>query len=203
MPLLSYALTTVADFKLYHGITVSSYDALLEALINRCTVFIENYLGGRRIKNSGSNITELYNGSLGIFKRSIFLKSFPVTSIVSVELDTGVNFSIPEYDLLDATTDYICWKEAGELQILRYLPKQINAVRVVYQGGYTTIPEDLILACNMLVGKTFDKRRSQGVDREEISDAVLQWGNNEVSAPFSLTPEIKAILDGYKSFVFS
>lgn len=69
------ALTTTANFKDYTGITVSTYDALIEALIVRATSAIEAYCD-RTLRST--TYRQRYDGT---GTTSLLLREYPVTAI--------------------------------------------------------------------------------------------------------------------------
>lgn len=208
MALVDYAFITVSDVKTYRGITGSSYDTLLEMLINAATDRIEQYLGGRRIKTSGSDIVEYHDGDyLRVGKSSIFVKNLPIRSVTSVSYSLQDDYSNPTWQNYFASNEYIVDKEIGQIKILSVIPYNVKQLRVTYKGGYDAseaplIPQDLKLAAIMTVARLYDTRKSQGINNESVGGGSIQWGTGDVSAPFGFTNDVKSILDGYKSFVF-
>lgn len=190
---LAYSLTTVSKVKTYLGISVSTWDSVLEELVNDCTVWLENEMGGRRIFNDASDATEYHDGgdSTGYGKRSLFLKRFPIASVTSISYRSGtpgtpvwVAYTADDYERID---------NEGTLHFLFTLPVGRQNIKVVYKAGYTTIPHDLNLACQKLVAKEFDKRKSQGIKSEGIGGANVTW-NEEID------PSIQRVINKYRLF---
>lgn len=196
MALNSYALTTVANVKTFLGISVSTYDTLIEDLIDGCTDWIEKYCGGRRFFNDGSTAVTTYfdGGEVDRLKMRLFLPNFPILAITSVSYRSGT-YDSPTWNAYSASSDYIRKDTTGELYFPGGLPSGVQNIRVVYRGGYTTLPDDLIVACTRIVAKVFGKRKAQGVLNESIGGGSLAW--NE-----SMDPEVKSILDSYRSHYF-
>lgn len=196
MPLLSYALTSVANVKAYLDITTSTKDTLIELLINGCTDWIEAECGNRRFKDSTTDITEYYDGDYDSTGRDkIFLKQFPINSITSVSYKSGGNISPTWVDY--SLNDYERNDEQGVLyfanetrQYLLALPRGRQIVKVVYKAGYITIPSDLELCCIKLVAKELNKRKSQGLTQEGVGGATFQWNED-------IAPDIKKIIANY------
>jgi hypothetical protein len=74
----TYALTTLAQLKAHLGITVSTYDTLLEQYIDHATAKIERWIG-RQIKLR--NYSEWYGGN---DVRSVRVKQYPINNVVGV-----------------------------------------------------------------------------------------------------------------------
>lgn len=198
MALNSNALTTVANEKSYLGLTVSTHDTLLELLINACSEWIENECGNRTLQDSGEDITELHDGDFdGTNRNKIFPKQWPLNSITSIEYKTGslssptwVEFTTDEYTTDDvAGIIYFTGFTSGLSSIH---PNRQN-IRLIYQGGFTTTPSDLELACLKMTAKEFDKRKSQGVTKEGVGGGAVDW-NEE------LDPSVSKIINKYRRF---
>lgn len=193
MALNAWALTTVAEVKTYLTIAVSTYDTLLEDLIDSCSDWIEAMAGGRRFKDIGTDVTQYYDGGERNRERKrIFLKNFPINAFTSVAYSSG------PYDALvwtsfSAASDFIRADLRGELYFPGGLPAGVQNIRVVYKGGYTTIPDDLNLACKKLVAKEFNKRKAQGFTNESVGGGSIGW-NEKVD------PSVRDILNRYRDF---
>ena len=74
----TYALTTLAGLKAHLGITVSTYDTILEQYIDHATAKIERWIG-RQIKVR--NYFEWYGGN---DVRSVRVKQYPINNVVGV-----------------------------------------------------------------------------------------------------------------------
>ena len=74
----TYALTTLAGLKAHLGITVSTYDTILEQYIDHATAKIERWIG-RQIKVR--NYSEWYGGN---DVRSVRVKQYPINNVVGV-----------------------------------------------------------------------------------------------------------------------
>jgi hypothetical protein len=89
MSLSTAVLATLAQVKCYLGITDESSDAVLEALIERATGFLERYCN-RKLKTR-SYTREVYYGNGG---RHLFLDQYPATTISRVSIGRTNGFSI-------------------------------------------------------------------------------------------------------------
>lgn len=198
MALAPYALCTVAEFKTFRDPNLpSSYDALIEMLINYATDRIEKYLGGRRIYNpSNDTIEELYDGdTCRDGKRSIFLKNYPVNQIVKIEYSLENNYGNPTYQEYSNVSDYTYNKRTGEVRFFAGLPYNIQTLKVSYKAGFAEVPSDIKVACIQMVATVFDKRKSQGISIEEIGSDSIEW-------ELSMSHDLKQVLDSYKSCIF-
>lgn len=151
------AITTTAEYKADRGVGVSGDDTAIGNAITAAQERLER-LAGRSFESAAR--TEYYDG-LG--SESIQLRAYPVTSITSVQLlnadrtaaetlDSGsyvVNTTTGELRLSPAyagrfipTEDYdtpgiITWGTGPQF------PDQFQNVKVVYTGGYSSVPTSL------------------------------------------------------------
>lgn len=172
------ALTNVADFKTYRGISGTSYDALLESLLNACTIFMEKYVGRQLLYVADANITEFHDGGLyGDDKQSIFLKNWPVVSVTSVSYSLDDDLSNPTWEAYSSSTDYKTILARGEVFFPgSYLPSGQGNIKVIYKAGYAIadIP-DLVMVQKQLIARAFDKRKGQGRANESVGGGSIQW----------------------------
>lgn len=193
MALETYALTTVALVKTYLGISVSTYDTLIEDLIDACTDWFEHECGGRRFFSAGADVTEYYDGGDGRSKTRIFAKKYPIISVTSISYNSSGNYSSPTWTAFSASTEYIRKDASGEIYFPGGLPQGMQNLRLIYQGGFAVIPNDLDLACRKMVAKEFNKRKSQGATNESIGGGSITWNED-------LDPSITRLVNYYKTY---
>lgn len=161
------ALTTLQELKTYLGITSTSEDDRLNAFIAQATAVINNFCV-RRLEDA--NYTEYYEGNN---RREFALKQYPVNSITSIHLDSDGYYghgdnAFSSDDLLVLGTDYtynsvtgIVYKLSGSWPAVRVAYDQatqvgqfehgLGNIKVIYNAGYTTIPDDLKYAANNFI----------------------------------------------------
>lgn len=200
MALKSYALTTVARFKTYAGITSSSDDTLLEIFINQATESIENYCDRRFKQTTYTNVEIDGTGS-----EQLFLDQYPV--------DSGSTFTLQERDSAENdndwssidSEDYFVDYDAGI--IFRVARSKWGTgkkrYRVTYTAGYDydntttfltdTIAGDLEYAIWLLVQAQYNRRQGgSGIEQESIGDYSVTY-----SKDINENDELKNILDKY------
>jgi hypothetical protein len=65
--------------------------------------------------------------------------------------------------------------------------------KVIYQAGYTAVPDDVVLATNLLI--TYYRNRSDiSVNKQDLGDFSTSYAGSVYGMP----PEVKAILDPYR-----
>lgn len=188
MPAQANALTTVADVKSYMGITHTDDDTMLEDLIDECSDMIEQYVD-RKIKDSGA-VTEYYNGSLN---GKIFVRQYPVNSITSLAYASGT-LDAPTWNIISASSGYILDQFSGVLNVANMFVGARN-YRLIYRGGFTTVPSDIVRACKICVADAYHRRDSDGAVNESVGGASVGW---DADIPM----RAQKILNKYRRFTF-
>jgi len=158
MPLVTHALTTLANVKLMLGITDSSKDSLLELLINSCTDWIESYCG-RRFKAPSSAVVELIDCG---YQSILILRDYPITTFTKLE----ERISQTDFEIIDSD-DYLVDTANGRIILSFETQAGVGQYRAEYIGGFSTIPNDLSMACTQLVINEYNDRAGGGEIRSE------------------------------------
>jgi len=202
MPLLPYALTSVADVKTYLGITVTSDDALLEMFINQGTDWIESYCGNRRFLDS-TYTDEVYESQFTSSEQQhptiernrqfwLSTKQYPITDTQAVIVKYRNGTSV--WDVQNADV-YDTYEDRGQIYLFAGMPNIRKAIKLTYSAGYETIPNDLALACIKLVARQYEKRKSQGKKQESIGGATIVWADTAVE---SMDGDVMNVLNQYR-----
>ena len=144
----SCKLTTAEAVKRHLGLDGDEYDTLLGELIDSACEAIERYCG-REFKHQER--TEHHDGGVP----AVVLRARPVSSVASVHDDPSRNFD--GGSLVDSAR-YVVDELAGivELETGRF-GRGVRSVKVVYTGGYATVPDDVGRACVLLVAHWFNQ----------------------------------------------
>ena len=178
------SLISIAEYKVWAGITGTAQDALLTVLVDAVSMEVRR-LCDRNLTNGfeSTSRTERYDGTN---EQTIQLIEWPVTSITSVTVytaggdtavldadtyrvngDSGVlsridpvlgRFPVTAFGTVNATFSVQPWFEQG-----------FDNIEVVYTGGYATIPADLKMACYRLTDLAYAARgRNMGIQSESL-----------------------------------
>jgi len=199
--LAPFALTTLAKVKLFLGISGSAQDSLLEELINYSSSFIEGVCGGRRFLET--EYTELYDAPNG---DKLFLNQYPITELISLKYRDG-NIASPTYTDFNAN-DYVKYFAEGYIKF--YVNYKLvgggeQLIKMNYKAGYLidfanefeathTLPNDLTMLSNQLVGLMFNQRTSGGVKSETTEGQSVTYGLSTEQ----LTPVQVAVINRYQ-----
>lgn len=180
-------MTTLAKVKSYLGITSSTHDTVLGELIVNVTKWLENYLQRTLLKKAdGQYFEEYFDG----YEKCLLLNEYPIISVTSVEYNSGTQAS-PIWNTVDAS-NYVYYAGEGYIELLAGLPHGHQNIRVRYNGGYATYPDEVELVAKQLVARMFEQRKAQGKSQEGLGGASISW-NTEI------TKEQEAVLTKYKT----
>jgi len=190
-------LINLADYKVAEGIQSTKDDAKLELLINSVSQLVKTYCNATFVDYYTNAKTEYFN--INYNEAFIQLEEGPIVMgndapVVSERLDFTSS-----YTTLTQDQDYYIDTDLDSIyRIGTPWPKGPGAVKVVYKGGYATVPADLKLAVIDLV--TY-YHKDEHKARQTIAGASIQNNastsqRNNVAFP----DHIKRVLDLYKNF---
>lgn len=178
------SLISIAEYKVWAGISGTSQDALLTVLVDAVSMEVRRWCD-RNTTNGFESMsrTERYDGN---DEQTIQLMEWPVTAVTSVTVYTAGG----DTDVLDADT-YRFDGDSGVLSridprlarfpvtafgtvnstfsVQPWFERGFNNIEVVYTGGYATIPADLKMACYRLTDLAYTARgRNMGIQSESL-----------------------------------
>lgn len=164
---MATALVTLDDVKNYFGVIGSnaSDDDLIEELIERVSFDFTHFCG--RDSFLASNYTEYVDGN-GTNK--MYLKNTPINSITSIYEDQEWIWG--DEDIV-ASADY----RVTDLNII-YVDKWLigdQNYKVTYNGGYSTVPLDLVQCCVEEVVRKFKHRKDFEILSRTLEDGSSSY----------------------------
>jgi len=162
------ALTSLANVRAYLDLGVSTYDTMLEDFIDRVTDQFETYCS-RYFK--AADYTEYLDGKgLNI----LFPKQWPINSVASIYDDS--DWAWGETTVIDSD-DYRIVDDIYVQLKSSVFTKYIQNIKITYNAGYTTIPEDLEQAAIEQVAWLFRKNQGQleGVTSKSLGDGSITY----------------------------
>jgi hypothetical protein len=152
-------LVTKAEYKAYQGITSTTSDALIDALIPKVSELVKNTCRRTFVDYVDDAKIQYSEGGTD----SISLDEFPIIAVSSVEYSTDYGNT---YTTLTEFTNYAVSKATDSLrpilmttpppEVYGYtpygtktnpiFPYAINGYKITYNAGYEVLPEDLKLA---------------------------------------------------------
>ena len=177
-------LTTLANAKLWLGVTNTSDDPLLTRLVSAASQFVQEFIG-RYILTAPYSFTVSGRGG---FKA--ILPNYPVTAVSSVTVD-GQAIPASTGPLSPGYTF-----DAYQVYLNGYaFNAGINNVTIAYTAGYATAPLDIEQACLEITGSMY--RRRDRVDL--ISKGAL--GETTSYSQLDFPPTVKSVLYNYKKYI--
>lgn len=187
---MGLSLVTKAEYKAYAGITSTTQDVQIDAIIPRVSELVKSICNRTFVDFTGDAKTEYFEGGGSTYN----LEEYPVLSVSSVEYSADYGNT---YESLTEFVDYVWNKKDDSIRSLNpngfyYSP---NAYRITYTAGYEVLPADLKLAVLDLV--TYYMKNDMAVHSNRAQ------GSNTVQIEYvtstNLPAHIKRVLDIYRS----
>lgn len=195
----TYDLTSAATLKTYLNLTITTHDTLLADLIEKATAFSENFTN-RKLKArdySYVSTADAYDADNAVIdgnnRDMIRAPQYPIVSLTTLRIDT---MEIDERSSV-FETGYVLDKAAGIIHLAGYLfTKGLRNIELVYNAGFSTIPEDLEQACIEQAAWMFQESKAGGamlgVTGKTLPDGTLTFTTRD------LLPRVRSVLEKYK-----
>ena len=192
-------LITLQQYKDSEGLSTPKEDLRITSLVPSVSQLVKTYCGNSFVDYYSSNKTETFNVNWAT--HIVQLTESPVNAIVSVQERDSYSASYTtlttgayEY-YLDVKTDSVLRTTSAEYT---NWPTGVDAVKVVYTAGWSSVPEDLKLAVIDLISYYL---KDEHKARRTMAGASIQ---NDVSSSqkdnVAFPDHIKRVLDLYKNF---
>jgi len=186
----SNALISLGDFKLYIGQSTSStsYGARYEDIINAVSWRFNDYTK-RKLK--ARSITEYRDGN---GTQEIYTREWPINSNstnISIYIDEDRAYST---STKVSATSIVIYSTPGRIYLDDdTMTEAAKSVKLVYNGGYSTIPYDLAYACKEMCRLMWKREQTNliGVKTQNVEGQSISF---EEDLPWS----VKRILNMYK-----
>ncbi len=192
-------LVTISEVKTGEGITGSTHDTVLTALVSAVTALFENVC--RRTFASTVYTDVEYDGT-GTDK--LILANPPITDISSIKIASNRNFGAAT---ALASSRYV-FDDAGVVTLVPasgatsiilggdggIFPKGHRVVQISYTGGFATIPADLKQAAILMCSTWMNRRRRGGVLSTTVGSETVTFQQREIPI------EVMAILSRYRLY---
>jgi len=194
-------LTTLADCKTRFGYGTSD-EALVNLLLPEVDADVVSYVGRPIFAETGRIEYPIVRG-LGL--TAVRLALYPVTTLTSLHISTAVPRVYDATTAVSASTGYGYDANSGMLFLLdgRCFPsteESPQAIKVVYNGGYSTIPGDIKAAAEEILATKFQKSKDRQYHVTNITaiDGQVQGIRWE-----DIPPSAKAVLDRFRDVAFA
>jgi len=177
-------IATLTQFKLYLGITTADTDALLQLFLDWANKMVETFLG-REI--AAQDYTPIVDWNWQLF---LVVWWYPINTISKIERNTG-DVETPVWEELDKTS-YSFNTKIGRINFFSPLLRWFQNYKLTYNGWYSTIPADLVLAVCKLWSKSYNTRNSDWVSAESVAGDSISFDVSQIPN------DILAILSNYR-----
>lgn len=177
-------LISITEFKSFEGITGSTEDGKLNLIIPAISALVRNYCGKSFNSYYSADKTELF--SFRFEMDVIFPTESPLRTVASLEVDYGDGYELipaDEYGV-DTRIDTIRLKSGK-------FPVGVNTVRLIYKGGYATIPSELKLAIIDLINYYL---KNEHVPEKNHATFTIRHEDGKAAFP----DHIRRVLDLFK-----
>jgi hypothetical protein len=175
------ALTTASEYKTYAGISGSTDDTFIGVILLVAEKYVAN-ICNRTFESA--TVTEIYDGN---GEESIVLRRPPVTSVTSVEFAVSsttwttvpseayrIDLAAGVLSMANSSATFLNFDDSlvdrpWQIGMRPSFPRGRSNIRVVYVGGYATIPDDLKFVVWSMMDMMFANRRANlGMQSESI-----------------------------------
>jgi len=180
-------IITLAEAKEYIGVTVDTWDTIIEAMVDAVAGQFGNHLG-RHLEDTA--VTEIIDGPRG---RRLRLNE-PARSITTIHSSgsqdwTSANLvAADRYSLAEETVHGINW----------IWTRGFQNIRVVYDAGFATIPEPIKMAARIQVGYMYSQWQREKGGESILRSKTVQGVREEYVEEMALRPEVVGILEPYR-----
>lgn len=187
---MAYASTP--ELKLYLGITTSTDDVLLTALITRAQSIIDTYC--KRTFEAAADSTRYFHAVNDVGGYTLYL-DHDLYSATTVTNGDGVAVSASDYVLVPANyrPAYAIALKLSASAVWTYSTTPENAISVAGKWAYSlTAPADITHACIRLAAWLYRQKDTHG----DVDNATIATGGM-VLVPQGVPKDIHALLKGY------
>ena len=185
-------ICTLAEFKVYAGLSDTTYDTLLQVYINSVTDIFNAYCW--KVFGEVKTVTQITDIE-DKFGDRILLKYSPLITVTAV-LDNYDPLSQSGINLTQ-NKDYYVYKGAGLIKTAfpQHFHQGLQKVRIDYVAGYSTVPDDVKMAAYMQIQYLWrNARGGEGKSSERIGNYSFTRSTKDNV----LLPEVQAILDRHR-----
>lgn len=199
MPVSPYSLMQLDELKDALSIAGTAKDSQLEAILNRVTDEIEDFLGRQIVTRS--TLTEYH--SMAWDTDELFTREYPILTVTSIHEDIALPRTYGSSALLVVDKDYQIVKAAQPRSVIRRINGGIGlpwqwlpgsrAIKIVYTAGYavTAVPERIKAQALRYAALIWDEQKRGAYGISGQSDSL---GNYTRFAAAQLTGDMQRAL---------
>lgn len=169
-------LTSVANFKQYANVTVTTDDALIQRMISAASAFVQIYLNRTFASQAYTDVIDGFGGV------SVQTQNYPITAVSAVTVDGIPVPAGPAPTLrVGGWRGYVFDANQVSLQGYRFTPGNQNIV-IAYTAGYTTTPLDIEQATIEMIAVRYMERSRIGQNSKSIGGETVSFNVKDMPA---------------------
>jgi hypothetical protein len=165
-------LTTLANFKAYANVTVSTDDSLISDMITGYSAWIQSYLS-RNILSQSYTIVRSGRGG-----NAMQLPNYPITAVSALTIDGIAIPAQPSFGQYGYRFD----DESIVLDCAYFTIGRSN-ISITYTAGFATVPPDLAKAANELIALRYKERDRIGFSSKTLAGETVAFITKDMPAP--------------------
>lgn len=178
-------LVTLEEYKAYAAISSNTQDSRIASIIPQVSALVKSYCG-RTFVDYVDPLTPCVQ-YLDNPDTTEFTDEFPVIGTITAEVSTDNGVTYSEF------TDFAYSKATDQIVFLGTPPTGINCVKLTYNAGFATIPEDLKLAVFDLI--------IYYIKAESTPKKTIGYVNVEYVITSDMPSHIKRVLELYRNIL--
>ncbi len=179
MELLSYALLTLEELKLYLGIDSgdTSEDEYLKLLINNSTEILNSAVGYIIAEQNYDGIDNPLYIQRGEESKELVLPFRNITDTVDFQIEVSELENDGDWTVIESDTYWVRKKEA----IIEYNDKFTTwyNYRFTFSAGYNPIPYDIKSICMSMIAQVYNTQGTEGIKSEKIDTYSISYMENK------------------------
>jgi len=185
---------TLESFRVYSGVTISSEDGRITAVIEGVSDLVSKYIHRDLEFNAFDEYFDIEDFDVDTIK----VRNFPIVSVVGLT-DNGNLVDISKYKVYKREGVIVLKERTYVSQYYRnhdFFTKGAQTVSVSYWGGFELIPDSLQLAVKMASNRLYSEIGNEDMLSEKIGD--YQYTKKTLNPEEFFTSTEKLILNLYK-----
>jgi hypothetical protein len=188
-------LFTLAELKSFLNYPDTSKDDELSRVVDAVSWFVNSFTGRKLLAR---DLTEYYDGD-GTNK--LYVDNYPINSSSS-EIEVYVSTDVPrDYSAgnkVDAD-NILIYDDEGLIVVLNtFFSAGAQTVKVVYNGGYSTVPHDLKDACLQVASMLWKREKGS---LHGLTTVSFQNGSATYEIEKAMPASARLILEDYRRYV--
>lgn len=173
MPLIT--IQEVKDYLIGIGEAIpATHDALLTRMVGGISGDAEDFC--RRKFDAATYTSELHTGKRG--QQHLYPHQWPINSVTSVKIDGTAITEDTDFTDIDPAK-WVKYKTSDGVWVALFLGDTWESdpmgIEITYNGGYTTIPDNLKRAVTQLCVEAYLHRGKQGLEAESFAGMSLNF----------------------------